>query len=101
MLFIASFFPDVLPSESQPPNLASWFQGFGEKRHKKPRVYLSFFDKIKELRVEIDRKVSLNAKDQRRSRSVLPTWGDIYRLRDLPSSHAAAPLNPQYSRLLN
>ena len=29
--FIASFFPDVLPSESQPPNLASRFQGFGEE----------------------------------------------------------------------
>ena len=51
--------------------------------------------------VEIDRKVSSNAKDQRRSRSVLPTWGDIYRLCDIPLSHAAAPLNPQYSRLLN
>ena len=50
---------------------------------------------------EIDCKVASNAKDQRRSRSVLPTWGDIYRLRDLPSSYAAAPLNPQYSRLLN
>ena len=31
-----------------------------------------------------------NAKDQCRSRSVLPTWGDIYRLRDLPSAHVAA-----------
>ena len=51
--------------------------------------------------VEIDRKVASNAKDQRCSRSVLPTWDDIYRLRDLPSAHAAAPLNPQYSRLLN
>ena len=29
--FIASFFPDVFPSESQPPHLASWFQGFGEE----------------------------------------------------------------------
>ena len=34
--FIASFFPDALPSESQPPNLASWFQGFGEERRKEP-----------------------------------------------------------------
>ena len=50
--------------------------------------------------MEIDSKVTSNAKDQRRSRSVLPTWGDIYRLRDLPSSHAAALLNHQYSRLL-
>ena len=99
--FIASFFSDVLPLESQPPNLASWFQGFGEERRKEPRVYLSCFDKIKELMVEINRKVTSNAKDQRRSRSVLPTLGDIYCLRDLPSSHAAAPLNPQYSRLLN
>ena len=62
---------------------------------------MSCFDKIKELMVEIDRKVTSNAKDQRRSCSVLPTWGNIYRSRDLPSSHTAAPLNPQYSRLLN
>ena len=27
--FISSFFPEALPSESQPPNLVSWFQGFG------------------------------------------------------------------------
>ena len=98
--FIASFFPEVLPSESQPPHLASWFQGFGEDRRKEPRVYLSCFHKIKELMMEIDSKVTSNAKDQRRSRSVLPTWGDIYRLRDLTSCHAAAPLNHQYSRLL-
>ena len=51
--------------------------------------------------MEIDHKVASNAKDQRRSRSVFPTWGDIYRLSDLSSAHAAAPLNPQYSRLLN
>ena len=63
-------------------------------------VYLSCFHKIKELMMEIDRKVTSNSKDQRRSRSVLPLWCDIYRLRDLPSSHAAAPLNHQYSRLL-
>ena len=50
--------------------------------------------------VDIDNKVTSNAKDQRRSRSVLPTWGDIYRLRDLTSSHAAAPLNTKYSHLL-
>ena len=97
--FIASFFPEVLPSESQPPHLASWFQGFGEERRKEPRVYLSCFHKIKELMIEIDSKVTSNAKDQRRSRSVLPTWDDIYRLCDLPSSHAAGPLNHQYSRL--
>ena len=40
--FIASFFPDALPSESQPPNLVLWFQGFGEERCKEPQVYLSF-----------------------------------------------------------
>ena len=50
--------------------------------------------------MEIDSKVISNAKDQCRSRSVLPTWGDIYRLRDFTSSHVAAPLNHQYSRLL-
>ena len=98
--FIASFFPEVLPSESQPPHLASWFQGFGEDRRKEPREYLSCFHKIKELMMDIDSKVTSNAKDQRRSRSVLPTWGDIYRLRDLTSSHAAAPLNHRFSRLL-
>ena len=52
-------------------------------------------------KVEIDRKVTANAKDQRHSRSVLPSWGNIYRLRDLPSSHSTAPLNPQFSCLLN
>ena len=45
--FIASFFPDALLSESQPPNLGAWFQGFGDERRKEPRVYLSCFDKIK------------------------------------------------------
>ena len=94
------FFPEVLPSESRPPHLASWFQGFGEEWRKEPRVYLSCFHKIKELMMEIDSKVTSNAKDQCRSRSVLPTWGDIYRLRDFTSSHVAAPLNHQYSRLL-
>ena len=39
--FIASFFSEILPSESQPPHLASWFQGFGVERRKEPRVYLS------------------------------------------------------------
>ena len=92
--FIASSFPGALPSESQPPNIASWFHGFGNDRRKEPRVYLSCFNKIKELMVEIDRKVTANAKYQRRSRSVLPSWGDNYRLRDLPTSHSAAPLNP-------
>ena len=48
----------------------------------------------------IDSKMTSNAKDQCRSRSVLPTWDDIYRLRDLTSSHAAAPLNHQFSCLL-
>ena len=76
------------------PYIASWFHGFGDDRKKEPRVYLSCFDKIKELMVEINRKVTANAKDQRRSHSVLPSWGDIYRLWDLPSSHFAAPLNP-------
>ena len=66
--FIASFFPEVLPTESQPPHLASWFQGFGEDRRKEPRVYLSCFHKIKELMMDIDSKVTSNAKDQRRSR---------------------------------
>ena len=99
--FIASFFPGALPSESQAPNIAFWFHGFGDDRRKEPSVYLSCFNKIKELMVEIDHKVTANAKNQRRSRSVLPTWGDIYRLRDLPTSHSAAPLNPQFSRLLN
>ena len=51
--------------------------------------------------VAIVRKVTLNAKDQRLSCSVLPTWGDIYRLRDMPSSHAAVPPDPQFSRFLN
>ena len=99
--FIASFFPDALPSGSQPPNIAYWFHGFGDDRRKEPRVYSSCFDKIKDLMVEIDRKVTANAKDQHRSHSVLPTWGDIYRLHDLRTSHSAAPLNPQFSRLLN
>ena len=49
----------------------------------------------------IVRKVTLNAKDQRCSSSVLPTWGDIYRLRVMPSSHAAVPPDPQFSHLLN
>ena len=62
--FIASFYPDALPSESQPPNIVVWFHGFGEDRKKEPRVYLSCFDKIKELMVEIDRKVTTTAKDQ-------------------------------------
>ena len=99
--FTAAFFPYMLPSESQPLNIASWFHGFGDNRKKEPRVYLSCFYKIKELMVEIDRKVTATAKDQGRSRSVLPSWGDIYRLRGLPSSHSAAPLNLQFSRLLN
>ena len=99
--FIASFFLDALPSHSQPPVIASWFHGFGDDRKKEPRVYLSCFDKIKDLMVEIDRKVTATAKDQRHSCSVFPSWGNIYRLRDLPSSHSAAPLNPQFSRLLN
>ena len=30
LLFIASFFPDALTSESQPPSIASWFHSFGE-----------------------------------------------------------------------
>ena len=51
--------------------------------------------------VAIVHKVTLNAKDQRRSRSVLPTWGDIYRLLDMPSSHAAVPPALSFSRLLN
>ena len=51
--------------------------------------------------VAIVRKVTSNAKDQRRSRSILPTWGDIYHLRDMPSSHAAVPPDPQFSRFLN
>ena len=101
LLFIASFFPHALPSESQPPNLGAWFQGSGDERRKEPRVYLSCFDKIKDLLTEIDRKVTVNAKDQGRSRSVLPSWGDIYRLHDLPNSYTAAPLNPQFTRLLN
>ena len=49
--------------------------------------------------VDIDNKVTSNAKDQCCSCSVLPTWGDIYRLRDLTSSRLATPLNTQYSHL--
>ena len=45
--FISSFFVEALPLESQPPNLASWFQGFGEDCQKEPRGYLSCFHKIK------------------------------------------------------
>ena len=46
--------------------------------------------------VAIVRQVTSNANDQRRSRSVLPTWDDIYRLHDMPSSHAAVPPGPQF-----
>ena len=69
--FIASLFLDTLPSESQPPKLAAWFQGFGDERRKEPRVYLSCFGKIKDLMTEIDRKVTVNAKDQQRCPSCM------------------------------
>ena len=43
----------------------------------------------------------MNAKDQT-SLPFCPSFmGDIYRLRDTPNSHTAAPLNPQFTRLLN
>ena len=94
--FIASFFPEVLPTEFQPPHLASWFQGSGAERWKEPRVYLSYLCRMGKFMVASVRKVTSNAKDQRRSRSVLPTCSDIYRLRDMPSSHAAVPPDPQF-----
>ena len=92
--FIVSFFPDALPSESQSPNLGAWFQGFGDERRKEPHVNLSCFVKIKDL-------MTVNAKDQSCFCSVLPSLGAIYRLRDMPNSHTAAPLNPQFTHLLN
>ena len=99
--FIASFFPNVLPSESQPPHFTSWFQGFGKERRKEPLVYLSNLCRMGKFMVAIVRKVTSNAKDQRRSYSVLPKWGDTSRLLDIPSSHAAIPPDPQFSRFLN
>ena len=94
--FIASFFPDPLPSKSQPPNIASWFHGFGDDRKKEPRVYLFCFDKIKELMVEINRKVTATAKDQRRSvqdgvKSVGTSVYQELRLDDLHRSQGLVP----------
>ena len=94
--FIASFFPNVLPLESQAPHFTFWFQGFGEERRKEPLVYLPCLCRMGKFMVAIVRKVTSNVKEQRHSHSVLPTWGDIYRLRYMPSSHAAVPPDPQF-----
>ena len=99
---ITGFFPAAKPKDVKPADLASWFEGFGDVKRCDPRFFLFFlFNKLRSIKVEVDSKVQKSAHNRKKAIGVLPSWGDVYHVSDLPEFHKAPPLNKQFSRLLD
>ena len=99
---ITGFFPAAKPKDVKPADSASWFEGFGDVKRCDPRFFLFFlFNKLRSIKVEVDSKVQKSAHNRKKAIGVLPSWGDVYHVSDLPEFHKAPPLNKQFSRLLD
>ena len=97
---ITGFFPAAKPTDSSAVDMSPWFDDFGSSRRRGPRVFLFLFDKLSPVKRDIEDKFQKAADDKKKATSALPTWGDVYRLGDLPDFFKAPKINESFSRLL-
>ena len=97
---ITGFFPCAkLDSPSSSLESFPWLDVVNVFQRRGPRIFLTLFEKLEAVSKEVFEKFR-KATDGRKTSSALPTWGDVYRLSNLPEFHKAPKLNESFSRLL-
>ena len=96
---ITGLIPEARPSVLKLFNPASWFRGFGDEKQRDPKVFLSCFDRIRSVMTDVEERSTVAFQVCRKAISVLPSWGEIYRMSDFPTFAKAPPVNDQFSRL--
>ena len=98
---ITGFFPHSKSSvASSSDELIPWLDVFGNTRHRSPRVFLNFFDKLSTISKEIE-KFDKVADDKKKASSAFHHWGEVYCLGDMEKFHKAPKINESFTRLLN
>ena len=65
-----------------------------------PRIFLTLFEKLVAVLKEVFEKFRKAAGGKKKTSSALLTWGDVYRLSNLPEFHKVPKLNESFSHLL-
>ena len=99
--FDTGLLPETRPSVLKPSDPASWFRGFSNEKQCDPKVFLSCFDRIHSIMTDVEERSMVASQGCKKVISVLPSWGEIYRMSDFPTFAKAPPVKDQFSRLLD
>ena len=89
---IIGFFPRA--------KLDPWLNVVNMAQQRGPRIFLTLFEKLATVSKEVLEKFCKAADDDKKTSLALRTWGDVYRLSNLPDFYKVPKLNESFSQLL-
>ena len=92
---IMGFFPRAKSaSPSSSSECFPWLDVVNMSQQGDPHIFLTLFEKLAAVSKEVSEKFRKEADGKKTTSSALPTWGDVYRLSNLPEFHEALKVSP-------